>query len=270
MSVTSTESVSEWIQSWDAQQEFYVVEREGRFAAVVDTVAGLVGSHDRPVRILDLGCGPAALSSRLLERLPTATYLGVDIDPVLLHLAEVVIEPYGDRGALRTADLRKPGWDAGLENGGFDAVVSSTALHWLEPGDLRAVFGVCRRLLRDDGVFVNADNLRYSPEGVRLQMLSDRLELEHQAAAEAAGAHSWFAWWGAARADDVLGPLCRQRDDIFGPPPSVDDQSDRGEEESPPPLAELYVALLRDVGFAVVDTVWQRFDDRVLVALPTV
>lgn len=258
--VKTPSSIDAWIESWDRQQELYVAGREQRFDVVVDTVAGIVG--DDGTRILDLGCGPGALGTRLLDRIPTATYVGVDIDPVLLRLAEEVGARYGARFALRAANLASTDWADGLAPSSFDAIVSSTALHWLDVGHLSEVLRTCRTLLYDGGVFVNADNLRYAPTASRLQALSDRIEADHQQRAAAEGAQTWSEWWDRARADDVLGPLCVERDAIFPPRPVIDDG------DAPPPLLDLYIGLLHDAGFAVVDTVWQRFDDRVLVALP--
>lgn len=253
-------AIDAWIESWDRQQELYVAEREQRFGVVVDTVAAIVG--DNGIRILDLGCGPGALGTRMLDRMPTATYIGVDIDPVLLRLAEEVGGRYGDRFTLRAANLVSTGWADGLAPQSFDAIVSTTALHWLGAGALSEVFRTCRALLHDGGVFVNADNLRYAPTASRLQALSDRLEADHRQRAAVEGAQTWSEWWDRARADDALGPLCVERDAIYPPRPVTDDG------DAPPPLLDLYIGLLHDAGFAVVDTVWQRFDDRVLVALP--
>ena len=72
-----------WLERWDAQQRTYVPEREERFAVIADVVAAVAG--DRP-RVLDLGCGPGSLSLRLLDRLPGASVVAVDADPVLLTL----------------------------------------------------------------------------------------------------------------------------------------------------------------------------------------
>ena len=56
-------------------------EREERFAVIADVVEVVAGG--RP-RVLDLGCGPGSLSVRILDRLPAASVVAVDADPVLL------------------------------------------------------------------------------------------------------------------------------------------------------------------------------------------
>jgi hypothetical protein len=73
-----------WIDRWDVQQQSFLPDREERFAALIDAVQECSGRPD-PL-VLDLGCGPGSLAMRVLERLPSATVIGVDADPLLLAL----------------------------------------------------------------------------------------------------------------------------------------------------------------------------------------
>src|SRR5205823_13275463 len=119
----------EWIRRWDLQQEDSLPDREDRFTALIDAVEEGTGRPD-PL-VLDLGCGPGSLSVRLLDRIPAATVVAVDADPLLLTLGRAA---YGERARLRFADcdLRAPGWAAALGLDRLaDAAVSTTALHWL-------------------------------------------------------------------------------------------------------------------------------------------
>jgi trans-aconitate methyltransferase len=126
----------DWIARWDRQQEVYLPDREDRFTALIDAVeAGTV--RPDPL-ILDLGCGPGSLAARLLARLPRATVIAVDADPVTLSLGRAA---YGEVPGLRflDVDLRGSGWEArlGLDPGDrVDAIVSTTALHWLTAAEL--------------------------------------------------------------------------------------------------------------------------------------
>src|ERR1700754_1413972 len=81
--VLTHDAATEWIARWDRQQEGYLPDREERFTALIDAVEAL-GRSD-PL-VIDLGCGPGSLSARLLERLPAATVVSVDADPLLLGL----------------------------------------------------------------------------------------------------------------------------------------------------------------------------------------
>src|SRR5215469_681199 len=119
----------DWIARWERQQEVYLADREDRFTALIDAVEEAAGRPD-PL-VLDIGCGPGSLAVRLLARLPGATVIGIDADPVTLTLGQAA---YSDVPGLRFADLdlRVPGWPArlGLDRAP-DAAVSTTALHWL-------------------------------------------------------------------------------------------------------------------------------------------
>src|SRR6266702_4672170 len=94
MTTLDTELATTWIRRWDAQQEFYVTDREERFAVIGDIVANTITTGT----VLDLGCGPGSLAGRLAERLPGARIIGVDADPLLLAMAR------GRYGAIEFVD----------------------------------------------------------------------------------------------------------------------------------------------------------------------
>jgi SAM-dependent methyltransferase len=238
--------VAEWVRRWDAQQERYVPDREERFRVVADVVTWAVGGSDRPARVVDLGCGPGSLGARLARALPAAEVVGIDADPLLLGLA-------GD--SLRTVrgDLTDPGWPDRLDlPGPWDAAVSSTALHWLAPADLAALYRTLAQRLRPGGVFVDADHR--TVDGV-----ADLARHVRAARAERAGVlgnEDWGTWWDEVVADPDLGPLVDVR--------SAGTIAHSA--ESALTLAE-QTAMLRAAGFAAAAPVWQWGDDVVLVAV---
>src|ERR1700761_3729399 len=158
-----------WIERWERQQEDMLPDREERFTALIDAVALGTGTDD-PV-IIDLGCGPGSLSVRLLDRLPRATVVAVDTDPVTLALGRAA---YGDRPGLRFVDqdLRADDWAAAL---GLprpaDAAVSTIALHWLTEPGLRAVYRELATLLRPGGLLLDGDHLGADPSAPALGRL---------------------------------------------------------------------------------------------------
>src|SRR5512146_3115975 len=101
----------DWIARWDRQQDVYLPDREDRFTALIDAVEAGTGRPD-PL-VLDLGCGPGSLATRLLARIPAATVIAVDADPVTLSLGRAA---HDGRPGLRflDIDLRAPGWETGL------------------------------------------------------------------------------------------------------------------------------------------------------------
>ena len=78
-------TAQQWIERWDLQQEVSLPDREDRFTALIDAVEAGAGRED-PL-VLDIGCGPGSLTTRLRDRLPKATIIGIDADPVTLALA---------------------------------------------------------------------------------------------------------------------------------------------------------------------------------------
>jgi SAM-dependent methyltransferase len=86
----------DWIDRWDRQQEESLPDREDRFTALIDAVEE--GTERPDPLVLDLGCGPGSLAVRLLDRLPRATVIGIDADPVSLTLGQAA---YSGRPGLR-------------------------------------------------------------------------------------------------------------------------------------------------------------------------
>ena len=237
-----------WLERWDAQQETYMPDREERFEVMIDLLEEVAGP--RP-RVLDLGCGPGSLATRVLARLPEASVVGVDTDPVLLALARAAA-PTGLR--LVDADLRRADWVERVPAGPYDAVLSTTALHWLEPLTLRTVYRACARLLRPGGLLANGDHLRF-PEAPRLDALARRLDERRAERHESAG-EDWRAWWDAVRADPELSDAVAQRERReYDHPEDTENQ-----------LA-VHEQALHEAGFSEVGVVWRKGTDAVLAAL---
>jgi len=132
---------SEWMQRWDRQQSGYLPDREQRFSAMLD-VLGVVLPEQFVA--LDLACGPGAISQRLLARFPQARSIALDFDPVLLMLGKNVLGEMNGRLRWVEADLRDPSWRTQLGVEQVDAVLSTTALHWLPAESLVQVYSPWR------------------------------------------------------------------------------------------------------------------------------
>jgi len=159
------DTAREWIERWDRQQEESLPDREDRFTALIDAVEEGTGRPD-PL-VLDIGCGPGSLGVRLLARLPRATVIGIDADPVSLTLGRAA---YSGVPGLRFADLdlRVPGWTArlGLGTRAPDAAVSTTALHWLPEPELRAMYAELASVLRPGGLLLDGDHFTPGRQGI--------------------------------------------------------------------------------------------------------
>ena len=250
----ATETAHHWLERWDRQQEVYIADREERFAVIADVVEAAVERPD-PL-IVDLGCGPGSLSARLLDRLPRARIVGVDADPLLLGMARA---GYGDRPGLRLvqADLRSAGWIGRLDlDRAPDAVVSTTALHWMSRREFGRLVSDVVALLTPGGVFVNGGHIEEGDLQPRLDNVIRAVREGRARRVQAGGDEDWDAWWKAVEQAPELAELVAAR------AAAGVEHAKAGQ----PSYAE-HRTLLRGAGFSEVGTVWQCGDERVMVAL---
>ena len=241
-----------WQRSWDRQQEGYMPDRELRLAALVDIVEAAGGAEPR---VLDLACGTGSISRRLLDRLPGARTVAVDIDPALLAIASASFDG-DDRVRIVRADLGDGSWVGAVGETGFDAVVTATALHWLAEPVLRRLYGDLHGLVRPGGVVANADEM-VPAELPRLTRLLAGLSGRRRAALYADGRPEWDAWWDLAATDPALAGAVAERRRFFG--------GDHATEFSPP--AGWHVAALADAGFAEAGVAWRSGAGAVVAAV---
>lgn len=240
-----------WLRRWDDQQRSYHPLREQRFTAMLDVVADLLPAD---LVAVDLACGPGSLAARLLARLPAARCLAVDVDPLLLTLGRNALGDAGGRLTWVEADLRDPGWAGALGVDQVDAVLSTTALHWLPPGDLVRLYHDLAGLLGPGGLFLNGDQMDFGPDQPTLRRASQAAAHRRE---DRAQGERWRDWWDAAAADPALADLVARRDE-------VGHDAHHGHHTHG---LDLHVAALREAGFAETGVVWADLDDRVLVAV---
>jgi SAM-dependent methyltransferase len=245
MTTLDTDLAQTWVRRWDAQQEFYVADREERFAVIADIVANTTTTGT----VVDLGCGPGSLAGRLAERLPAARIIGVDADPLLLAMAR------GRYGTVEfvDADLSGASWLDQIP-AAVDAAVSTTALHWLTPEQLAGVYQALADRIRPGGVFVNGDHLGLAdPE---LDKLAAAVRHGRAARVGVTDNGEWGAWWAAVEAEPALAGLLSERS-----------QRTVAHHGSNHLSVVEHRDLLLSVGFRSAAPVWQTGDDHVLVAI---
>ena len=248
---TTTADWPAWQRSWDRQQEWYLPDREERFRIMLDMVEALVGTAPR---VLDLACGTGSITARLLARFPEATSTGVDLDPALLTIAAGTFA--GDeRVSLVTADLKNPDWPAELPYDSYDAVLTATALHWLHRQPLADLYGQVAGVVRDGGVFMNADHMidETTPRINAAEQAQRHARMEQ---AERDGVLDWSQWWQLAARDPVLAEPTARRYEIYG------DHAD-----GDMPSMAWHARVLREKGFAEARPVWCSPSDTLLLAL---
>lgn len=130
-----------------------------KYDEMLDTI--VVCLPARVDRILELGCGTGELSLKLLKRFPTAEILAVDYSLRMIELAESKIKTagYGDR--WKSIELDFGDWANKREvnpiGKGYDACVSSLAIHHLTNEMKGKLFKQITTSLKPGGVFWNAD-----------------------------------------------------------------------------------------------------------------
>jgi SAM-dependent methyltransferase len=218
---------------------------------MLDAIDALVGTR---FRALDLGCGTGSTSERLLRRFPGARSVAIDHDPILLRIGSTGLGTMSGRLRWVDADLRGKDWVRSLPVARFDVVVSTTALHWLDPTQLHRLYDRLARLLRPGGWFLNGDRLAYARELPRLR--EGARVARHRPGGSPSG-ESWRAWWQAVMRDPRLAAeaeLHRQRyPEAHGDTRTLDFAG--------------HVRALRRAGFREVGLVWAQWDNRVLAAM---
>jgi trans-aconitate methyltransferase len=241
-----------WLARWHRQQERYLHDRPRRFALMLDYVAQLRGSG--PLTLIDLCCGPGSISAAVLARFEKATIVACDIDPWLVEMGRhtVGIDP---RITWLEADLRTDGWAERLSHAAYDAVLTSTALHWLQRDELVRLFERLAGVLAPGGLLVNADHL---PVGRgRIATASHaRKQLETSTKLAEPGAESWEQYWEAARAEPAFASLLTERERRFA-----------NRKRAEPVPVEFHREALLAVGFTEVGEVWRDHDDAILLAI---
>ncbi|TDC96587.1 class I SAM-dependent methyltransferase [Actinomadura sp. 7K507] len=254
--MTETLAWQTWQDSWDRQQEWYMPDREERFRVMLDMVEALAGPEPR---VLDLACGTGSITDRLLKRFPGARSTGLDYDPVLLTMARGHFEG-DDRVEFVTADLTDPAWTDAV-NGPYDAVVTATALHWLDAEPLRVLYGQIRGVLKDGGVFLNADHMT-DESAPRLNAAAQSLLTARQERAKAEGALDWGTWWTQVADDPALSELAQRRFEMLGDPrKGARPVGDR------PTTTQWHLDALRERGFAEARQLWCSHCDALVAAL---
>lgn len=104
-------------------------------------------------RIIDLGAGTGLLSAFILAKYPQAHVTLIDFSEHMLEQARRRLAAYENITYIAADYLNYPYEQAGS----YDAVISSLSIHHLTHPDKRSLFQTIYHLLKDGGLFVNAD-----------------------------------------------------------------------------------------------------------------
>ena len=169
--------------------------------------------------VADLGAGTGALAGAILDAIPRARALLVDIDPHMLEVAKTRLAPHAARVELRHARFEDP-------LPACDAIVASLSLHHVPDVDAkRALYRHLRSSLAPGGLLLSADATLHAagPEHDRI-----------------------FRVWTAGMFDAGIGP--GEAESLF---------AQWSTEDTYQPLS-VELALLAEAGFARPECFWRR------------
>jgi SAM-dependent methyltransferase len=258
----------DWYWRWERQQDAEIPAREQRFAVMLEILA--IALPDE-FTLIDLMCGPGAIARRVTERFPRARVIAVDLDPVLVEMGRRAVGSADGRIRWEEADLRTSDWPARLGIDTVDAVLSTTAIHWLPAGGIVDLYRTLADVVRPGGVVLNGDQMDVVPAMPTIRRVASEGLDRARKAAMAEGAEDWDAWWQNLRQEPALAAQLAERDKRFAWH-NGDEGHGAGEENatSTPNRHthyEVHRAALLDAGFSEVDTIWQQFASRVLMAV---
>ncbi|MEP6468821.1 MAG: class I SAM-dependent methyltransferase [Chloroflexota bacterium] len=192
-------SVGEHFDVWASHYDAEIRAQVPRYDEIHDSVVGLLSLRP-PRRVLDLGVGTGTTSLRILEAIPTAQVVGLDVSDRMLGQATQRLRAHLDRVQLRPADIASPDID-----GLFEAIVSVLAVHHLWADEKRHLFSLLWEHLSPGGILVVADAFRHASD--RLLELydyprpEDPHEVEHDHLDTTADHLDWLTAAGFASVD---------------------------------------------------------------------
>ena len=181
---------------YDVQIRRWIPHYEEMLATVVTLLDAALPAD--PI-VVDLGAGTGALSAAILDGIPRARVVLVDIDPAMLDAAR-------DRLQTTRAEFRRTSFAEALP--ACDAVVASLALHHVpDPADKGALYRAIHTALRPRGALLVADATVHpdGPEHVAIYEQWAAHMATHGIAADEATA--LFAQWAK---EDTYQPLARE------------------------------------------------------------
>jgi tRNA (cmo5U34)-methyltransferase len=160
--------------------------------------------------VVDLGAGTGALAGAILDGIPRARVVLVDIDPSMLDAAAARVAAHGARAELRCATFEDALAALGGGGAGAGAVVACLALHHVPELDRkRALYARIHGALAPGGVFLSADATVHEAGAEHARVYRAWAAGMARAGIGAAEAEALFAQWAG---EDRYYPLAVELD----------------------------------------------------------
>jgi cyclopropane fatty-acyl-phospholipid synthase-like methyltransferase len=124
---------------------------------VLDLLVPIVATKPAML-VVDLGGGSGRLVEKVLDRFPEVRATLVDQSPAFLAIAAERLARFGERAKLVGMRLQDD-WSAELREAP-QAIVSTSAIHHLEPAEKQQCYTKCFAALAPGGIFINGDEFR--------------------------------------------------------------------------------------------------------------
>ena len=129
---------------------------------------------DATFGFVELGCGTAEPTMRVLQRFQRATGTCIDTEPEMLELARRKLASHGDRAQVRQGDMMS------CDIPTCDVIFSAKAIHHVSPTDLPGLLGRIVGALRPNGCLILYDGMLVGPQwGASIRALSARFRGRH-------------------------------------------------------------------------------------------
>jgi SAM-dependent methyltransferase len=258
----SENEIAVLLSRWERQQEGYIEQREERFNVMFEVIESVLGGS---FTAIDAACGPGSLSKRMLERFPQANVISVDADVMLLELARKSLSQFGSRAQVVEADLGLRSWTdcvlAASKSANFElpsVLLSTTALHWLSPGELAEFYGAAGELLKPGGMVMNGDHMRFDRHLPTLMKIAQATREKIERDTLEQGEDDWASWWMKAGQIPCLAELKAKRDARYAL------RKPKRKNSAEDCSVAFHLASLRHAGFTEAETLWQHYDNYII------
>jgi tRNA (cmo5U34)-methyltransferase len=117
------------------------------------------------IAAVEIGCGQGDTSRGILSSDARISLVGIDNEPLMVGKARAALRKEIRSGRARIARADALAFLKSLPSGSVDAVASAFTLHNFPRGYRRSVHRQIFRVLRDGGVFINADKYAEEDKG---------------------------------------------------------------------------------------------------------